>query len=59
MHFYEKVMNSTNNYQNYMAEKMEKIKNKNKKNQEAIVKCNIYHEEKKEKNIHKSDVLQS
>lgn len=46
---------------------MQKITNKNNKNNDVIVKCQLYHEEKKERNlnkliekmVHKSDVLES
>lgn len=61
------VINSSNNYQNQMVEKLKRIKDKNHKNNDAIMKCQIFYEEKKEKNlnkliekmIHKSDILES
>ena len=49
-----------------MTEKLQRIKDKNTKNNDAIVKCQQFFEEKTEKNlnklvekmIHKSDVLE-
>lgn len=50
-----------------MSEKIKKIRDNNNKNREAQIKCQIFHEDKKEKimnnliekMIHKSDVLES